>query len=320
MSLFWCALLVGVAGCNGPVDSGTGGIDGIEESVVANDSGDAAVEPNDVASEISGDADDSSGEAWAPSCTPADNPGPHDPAYDSACTQNTGCTHRGCLACTSSCVLCDGPRCVGVVSDDSCMVSPGVLFGLRDEPGGGVPAQDSGATLAILDSDSGALTLSLSAGPDVPSVAVWLDLAGTRHSRPLALPVTRIADRVLVEGAWTLTNYCTGQVMKGSVPVHLVDGVLDSQGQATAALPFDRSDPWTGSVAWIRLFEDADGMHVYQWFQPGAMLEIGYGSSGSVPAQVAEPIPEDEAVPLGSAWDSFDWVAAFATSAAASSR
>jgi hypothetical protein len=61
-------------------------------------------------------------------------------------------------------------------------------------------------------------------------------------------------------------------------------------------------------------------MHVYQWFQPGAMLEIGYGSSGSVPAQVAEPIPEDEAVPLGSAWDSFDWVAAFATSAAASSR
>jgi hypothetical protein len=312
MSVFWCVLSVGVAGCNGPVDPGTDGIDGIEESVVATDSGDAVVDSSDVVPDIPGDEGDLPGEAWAPSCTSDDNPGPHDPAYDGKCKQNSGCTHLGCEACATSCVLCDGPRCVGVVSDDSCMVSPGALSGLADEPAGGVTAPGAGATLAILDSDSGALTLSLSAGPDVPSVAVWLDGTGARQSRPLALPVTRIADRVLVEGAWSMTNYCTGQVMNGAEPVHLVDAVVDSQGQATAALPFDRSDPWRGSVAWIRLFEDAEGTRVYRWFQPGAMLEIGYGASGSVPALVTEPLPEDAAGPLGSAWGSFDWVAGFA--------
>ena len=246
-------------------------------------------------------------DTWVAAC-PAGSyyPGVHEADYDGACAGNVGCKKMTCEACTSSCVLCDGPRCMGVVADDSCMSAPAHAGGWAGEPVGGVPSTTSGAVLAMALN-----AVALQAPGSVPSEARWVDADGVEQSRKLASPVAVIGDRVLVAGAWSLHNYCTGQTIGDTLAPELIETTADGQGRPSASWSGEASDPWAFRVAWIRVYQDADGLRVFQWIEPAASVAATpSGQVLEVATTVTGPLPADVAKPLGVEWGNFDWAAA----------
>ncbi len=311
-----CLALLAVAGCGGAGDdSDVAGADADVLEVVAElTGGDVAVEAavetapdTDVSGAEAVDEAADDAEAWVASC-PAGSyyPGAHEAAYDGACAGNVGCKHLTCQACATSCELCDGPRCIAVVTDDSCMVGPAYAAGWAAEPSGGVPSTTSGAVLAMAFG-----TVVLQAPGEVPVEARWIDAAGAQQSRALAAPVEVVGDRLLVAGSWSMHNYCTGQDIGDTLAPALLTPAPDGQGQPAASWPAGSSDPWVYQVAWIRVYRDADGLRAFQWIEPAQ--SVSFNSSGLVPVvatTVTAPLPADVAKPLGVAWGNFDWAAA----------
>lgn len=275
---------------------------------------------SDAVSDATDDVPDAVPDVWQAACGPEDFPGPHEPDYDNACTGNIGCKVMPCLACTSSCSLCDGPRCVGVIHDDSCLTPPGQILEWADEPSGGIASISPDAVLAISHPEPQTVVLTLDATEIVPEHARWRDVAGTDLTRPLALPVERVADRLLVAGTWSMRNWCTGQVVSGSVEPQVVDATIENNQRASATLPFSEGAPWTGNLAWIRAYRDAEGTLVFVWFEPAQAIVFGYNNIDSAAALVSGPIPEDAAQPLGPEGTGFDWVSALKAAISASTN
>jgi hypothetical protein len=176
------------------------------------------------------------------------------------------------------------------------------------EPVGAVLVNLSTAVIGLGYSQSGLRTLTLTTSDEVPLIAKWLDETGAVQTSQLAPPVVWVADRVLVAGSWRVTNYCTGQVGSDTLPPQLLDVLVADNGLPYAELPLTNSDFWQVKAAWIRVFEDGDGLRVFQWIEPATTLLLWYDVSEEKPALVTEAIPADVAKPLGNAGDGFDWV------------
>jgi hypothetical protein len=153
--------------------------------------------------------------------------------------------------------------------------------------------------------------VSLSVPDELPSTAWWAEVGNGWHSAALALPVTIVDERILVAGTWEERNWCTGQIRDGVLEATLLDVATMEVGRSAAILPFSGGVPWHGLLAWIRVYEDADGLRAFQWFEPEGYVPFGPNLPMlDMAALATEPLPEDMALPLGPQWAEFDWVAA----------
>jgi len=248
-------------------------------------------------------------DTWVPTCPGVEAGYDHYDAhwYDDACAGNVGCTGLTCEACTTSCVLCDGERCVEAVADDSCMDPPPAASGWTGEPVGGVPDPMSEAVLALSVG-----TVALADPGVVPAEARWLDGDGNEQTRTLVAPVVVVADRALVAGNWVEYNNCTGEKRTGELPPTLFEPVPDEQGVPTATWANGySSEPWSYRVAWIRVLEAADGARAYQWLLPSEQIGGMWPQPelGPIATRAMAALPAEEASALGTGWAGYDWAA-----------
>lgn len=315
-----CGLTVAVAavlallGCQT-----TNGSAGTQDRADIRDAPDAGTLPDALDAPDTPDATDAmdlgaAPDVWVPVCDPEeyfwiDFERDDEFGRDSACAGNVGCTELVCEACTRSCTLCDGERCLEEVDDDSCLVVS--RFGeVLGEPARGVVATVPEATFTFVFSHCcGPVAVLLSAGADAPTAGVWSDAEGVVHTRTLVPPVTKVADRVLLFGESLFYNRCTGVQDTTRAEPALWEASADGADFSAEGIADFYAVGWR--FAWIRVYEDAAGARVFRWFEPNR--EVGAGDAETtldVPALVTEPFPADVAEPLSPEWDSFDWAAA----------
>ncbi len=226
----------------------------------------------------------------------------HEAAYDAKCAGNLGCTTKICVACETSCTKCDGPYCVEVTNDDSCLVGWPQIQSWAPEPAVALPLVATEAQLATVKYSYSNL-LILESPPNSPTQMQWQPPGGAVQQADLQLPVKVLADLGLVFGKGSAVNFCTGDKKESSVGPGVFP-VVETEPKPTLEIWLSPGLGWAVQVAWLRVYEDAAGQRSVQWLQLAGSL------GGATTTAVTYPFPLSAATPIVLNGKPFDWPAA----------